>query len=128
MLRDDPEGFFNSKFAEGAIHMKKFYYEHHDIFMEYYNNILRNPKITYIETYVDEKTKKTSQKFRTLTMTSIAKPRSLTELPVWLIDIIDINKIINNVVSLINPILDPLGPKTLQTSSTTAHYSNIVDV
>lgn len=128
MLRDDPEGFFNSKFAEGAIHMKKFYYEHHDIFMEYYNNILRNPKITYIETYVDEKTKKTSQKFRTLTMTSIAKPRSLTELPDWLIDIIDINKIINNVVSLINPILDPLGPKTLQTSSTTAHYSNIVDV
>lgn len=128
MLRDDPEGFFNSKYSDNVNHMRKFYYDHRDIFMEYYNNILRNPKITYIENVFDNKTRQNKSKIHTLAMTSIAKPRALTEIPDWLIDIIDINKIVNNVISLINPVLEPLGPKTLATSSTTAHYSNIIDV
>ena len=61
-------------------------------------------------------------------MTSIAKPRNLTELPDWIKDMIDINKITNNIISLINPVLEPLGSNTLKTSTTTAHYSNIVDI
>ena len=127
MLRDDPEGFFNSKQGEKAVHMRNFYYNYPEIFNNYRTYILLNPKITYREDIVDEKGKVTS-KYHTLIMTSIAKPRNLTELPDWIKDMIDINKITNNIISLINPVLEPLGSNTLKTSTTTAHYSNIVDL
>ena len=127
MLRDDPEGFFNSKQGEKAVHMRNFYYNYPEIFNNYRTYILLNPKITYREDIVDEKGKVTSN-YHTLVMTSIAKPRNLTELPDWIKDMIDINKITNNIISLINPVLEPLGSNTLKTSTTTAHYSNIVDI
>lgn len=127
MLRDDPEGFFNSKQGEKAIHMRNFYYNYPEVFNNYRMAILLNPKITYREDNVDERGKVTS-KYHTLVMTSIAKPRTMTELPDWIKDMIDINKITNNIISLINPVLEPLGSNTLKTSTTTAHYSNIVDI
>lgn len=40
---------------------------------------------------------------------SIAKPRSLTDLPDWLKYIIDIDSIVHNNVNLINPILESVG-------------------
>lgn len=124
LLRDDPEAFFNSKEGKTAVNMRNFYYNHREIFDNYRRSILMNPKLTYKEAI--QGTNKFTAK--TLAISSIAKPRSMTEIPDWMRDIIDIAKITNNIISLINPILEPLGPQTLQTSSTTAHYSNIVDI
>lgn len=112
MMRDDPEAFFNSKESEAAVPFRNLYYNHREIFDNYYRNILRS-----------------SNEYEwTMSITCIAKPRDMNKLPSWLKDIINSSKIITDVINLINPIIDPLGPKIQKTSSTTQHYTNIVDI
>ena len=112
MMRDDPEAFFNSKESDAAVPFKKLYYEHREIFENYYRNILMS-----------------SNEYEwTMSITCIAKPRDMTNLPAWMKDIINSSKIITDVVNLINPIIDPLGPKIQKTGATTQHYTNIVNI
>lgn len=111
-LRDNPEEFFKSKSADNAKPLKEFYYNHRDIFNNYYDNIMRS----YNECEW------------TLTLSSIAKPREMTEMPQWLIDIIDVNKITTDIIKLLNPIIEPLGPVPQKLNPTTQHFTNIVDI
>lgn len=61
-----------------------------------------------------------------LKLNVIAKPRAMTELPDWLKSIIDVEKIVMDVVKLSNPILEPLGFDIQSASSQVKHYSNII--
>ena len=112
MLREDPEAFFNDKASSKAIALKEFYYKHHDIFMNYYNNVLRSP----------------NESLWKLTLTCIAKPRDMETIPDWLSDIINVNKITTGVIQLINPVIEPLGTISHALSSTSTHYTNVVDI
>lgn len=112
MLRENPEAFFNDKASSKAGPLKDFYYKHHDIFMNYYNNILRSP----------------NESLWKLTLTCIAKPRDMEMLPDWLSDIINVNKITSGVIQLINPVIEPLGTVSHAVNSTSTHYTNVVDI
>ena len=59
-------------------------------------------------------------------VTSIAKPRYLSELPEWLPMIIDNEKIESTVINLINPIMESLGSVLLK-GKTGPMYSTIVN-
>lgn len=48
---------------------------------------------------------------------AIAKPRALEELPDWLRELIDIDAIEASVISLINPIMESLGVRTIETKN-----------
>lgn len=61
-----------------------------------------------------------------LKLNIIAKPRSMTQMPDWLKSIIDIEKIVMDVVKLSNPILEPLGFNIQSATAQTKHYSNII--
>ena len=61
-----------------------------------------------------------------LNLNVIAKPRSMTDLPEWLKSIIDVEKIVMDVVKLSNPILEALGFNIQSATSQTKHYSNII--
>lgn len=111
-LREDPEAFFESKMSHNTGPLKDFYHKHRDIFNNYYDNILRSP----------------NECEWALTLSSIAKPREMTEMPEWLIDIIDVNKITTDIIKLLNPIIEPLGPVTQKLTPTAQHYTNIVDI
>lgn len=113
LLREiGPEAFFNDKASAKAIPLREFYRKHHDIFMNYYNNILRSP---------NESTWK-------LTLNCIAKPIDMETLPEWLADIINVNKITSSIIQLINPVIEPLGTVSHAITSTTTHYTNVVDI
>ena len=60
----------------------------------------------------------------------LAKPRALPseELPKWFGFIIDDEKIINDAVSLINPVMESTGLTTLQTSAKTSHFTNLIEI
>lgn len=59
-------------------------------------------------------------------ITSIAKPRYLSELPEWLPSIIDTEKIESTVINLVNPIMESLGSVLLK-GKTGPMYSTIVN-
>lgn len=111
-MRENPEAFFNSKESALAIPFKNLYTNHRHIFNNYYNNILMS-----------------SNEYEwTMSITCIAKPRNSSTIPDWLADIINAPKIISDIVNLINPIIDPLGPKIQKVNSSSSHYTNIVDI
>lgn len=60
----------------------------------------------------------------------LSKPRALPseDLPEWFAFIIDDEKIINDAVSLINPVMESTGLNVLQTTTQTAHFTNIVEI
>ena len=80
--------------------------------MNYYNNVLRSP----------------NESLWKLTLTCIAKPRDMETIPDWLSDIINVNKITTGVIQLINPVIEPLGTISHALSSTSTHYTNVVDI
>ena len=59
-------------------------------------------------------------------ITSIAKPRYLTDLPDWILDIVHNDAIESGVINLINPIMQSLG-SVLLNSKTGPMYSTIVN-
>ena len=67
-----------------------------------------------------------NENVRKLKLNVIAKPRSMTNIPDWLRSIIDVEKIIMDVVKLSNPILEPLGFDIQSASAQVKHYSNII--
>ena len=111
-LRDNPEEFFASKNAHNTGPLKEFYFNHRDIFDNYYDNIMRSH----------------NECEWVLTLSSIAKPREMTHMPQWLIDIIDMNKITTDIIKLLNPVIEPLGPVPQKVNPTSQHFTNIVDI
>lgn len=67
-----------------------------------------------------------NENVRKLKLNVIAKPRTMTEMPDWLKSVIDVEKIIMDVVKLSNPILEPLGFDIQSASAQVKHYSNII--
>ena len=60
--------------------------------------------------------------------TVVGIPQNIDRLPDWLIRTMDIETMIDDIVSKFNPILESLGDVTLRTRSGTAHMSNIIDL
>lgn len=112
LMREDPDAFFASKDSKAAVGFRYLYENHHDIFLNYYHNILRSP----------------NEYEWTMSITCIAKPRDLEEIPPWLEGIINTKKIVSDVINLINPIIGPLGPSIQQLTSTSSHYTNMVEI
>lgn len=61
-------------------------------------------------------------------ITVVGIPQNIDRLPDWLIRTMDIETMIDDIVSKFNPILESLGDVTLRTRSGTAHMSNIIDL
>ena len=66
---------------------------------------------------------------RRMNLTSIAKPKN-TDVPIpeWFSFLIDYDKIVQDDIKLISPILNSLGLKNLKTNATTEYITNIVDL
>ena len=55
-------------------------------------------------------------------------PQNIDRLPQWVIDTMDIDTMVDDIISKFNPILESLGDITLRTRSGTSHMSNIIDL
>lgn len=61
-------------------------------------------------------------------ITVIGIPQNIDRLPQWVIDTMDIDTMVDDIISKFNPILESLGDITLRTRSGTSHMSNIIDL
>lgn len=106
-----PELFFKvTKNATSCESLYKFYQEYPEHFDDIWRKIINS----------------SNENVRKLKLNIIAKPRSMTEIPDWLKSIIDVEKIVMDVVKLSNPILEPLGFDIQSASAQVKHYSNII--
>ena len=106
-----PEMFFKiNKNVVACENLYRFYESYPDQFNIVWSKIINSP----------------NEHIRKLNLNVIAKPRSMTEIPDWLKSIIDIEKIVMDVVKLSNPILEPLGFDIQSASAQVKHYSNII--
>lgn len=58
----------------------------------------------------------------------MAFPKSLKEIPKWIIPLIDVDTIIKDNISVFLPILNSVGIKTMAVTSKDAYYSNIISM
>lgn len=86
-----------------------------DSFPEEYNNIKR----FIFESKLEEVRKKG--------LMVLAIPKNVDLIPEWCEKYIDYEKIINNNTSKMNPLLESLGIKTINTDSKTTYYSNLIE-
>lgn len=106
-----PELFFKvNKNATACENLYKFYQDYPEQFDIIWRKIINS----------------SNENVRKLKLNVIAKPRSMTDIPDWLRSIIDVEKIIMDVVKLSNPILEPLGFDIQSASAQVKHYSNII--
>lgn len=61
-------------------------------------------------------------------ITVVGIPQNIDRLPQWVIDTMDIDTMVDDIISKFNPILESLGDITLRTRSGTSHMSNIIDL
>ena len=61
-------------------------------------------------------------------ITVVGIPQNIDRLPQWVIDTMDIDTMVDDIISKFNPILESLGDITLHTRSGTSHMSNIIDL
>ena len=84
---------------------------HPDVFAKLEQNIFNNPNET----------------IRLMGVNVLAKPKNANvKLPDWYYELIDKDKIVDDAMSLINPVMDSLAYVILPTTSTTQHLTNIV--
>lgn len=61
-------------------------------------------------------------------LTNVCIPQNIDKLPDWIIRTMDIDTMVDDIVSKFNPILESLGNVTIKTRSNSSHMSNIVDI
>ena len=61
-------------------------------------------------------------------ITVVGIPQNIDRLPQWVIDTMDIDTMVDDIISKFNPILESLGDITLRSRSGTSHMSNIIDL
>lgn len=94
-------------------HMTDFILKHPDVYAKLYKNIFMND----------------NELIANMELNCIAKPRYLTELPDWLRDIIDVDKIIEDTVALLTPVLQSTGIKSVSVGAKKSqHYTNMIVV
>ena len=94
-------------------HMASFIVKHPDRYEKFYNNLFMND----------------NEKIANMEFNCIAKPRYLSELPDWLRDIIDVDKIIEDTVALLTPVLQSTGVKSVSVGAKKSqHYTNMIAV
>ena len=70
-----------------------------------------------------------NQNIASMTLNVIAKPKNNNiPMPDWLKDIMDVNKIVNSTIKLINPIMESLGMKIQRPTSTKEYLTNLIDL
>lgn len=61
-------------------------------------------------------------------ITNICLPQNIDKLPDWVINTMDIDTMVDDIVSKFNPILESLGIVLIKTRSNSSHMSNIIDI
>lgn len=61
-------------------------------------------------------------------ITTICIPQNTDRLPDWVIRTMNVESMINDIVSKFNPILESLGNVTIKTKADSQHMSNIIDI
>lgn len=61
-------------------------------------------------------------------ITTICIPQNTDKLPDWVIRTMNVESMINDIVSKFNPILESLGNVTIKTKADSQHMSNIIDI
>lgn len=94
--------------------LAQFAFEFPDEYENLYNEIINNP----------------NEKIRKMELNALSKPRALPseELPKWFAFIIDDDKIINDAVSLVNPLFESTGALVLKTGTQTSHFTNLIQI
>lgn len=94
-------------------YMTDFILKHPDVYTKIYKNIFKND----------------NESIANMELNCIAKPRYLAELPDWLRDIIDADKIIEDTVALLTPVLQSTGIKSVSVGAKKSqHYTNMIAV
>ena len=94
--------------------LAQFAFEFPDEYENLYNEIINNP----------------NEKINCMELNALSKPRALPseELPKWFAFIIDDEKIINDAVSLINPVFESTGAMVMKTGTQSSHFTNLVQI
>ena len=94
--------------------LAKFAFEFPDEYEKLYKEIINNP----------------NEKIRRMELNALSKPRALPseELPKWFAMIIDDDKIINDAVSLVNPLFESTGALVMKTGTQTSHFTNLIQI
>ena len=93
--------------------LAEFIRKYPEMYARFYNGILTND----------------NEQIASMECNVIAKPRGSSSMPQWFRDIIDVDKIIEDTVSLLTPVLQSTGVKAVSVGAKSSpHYTNIIAV